>query len=75
MQIECEMHDAIVSGGGYNGISHGQKVSFSVSMFLLSLLLRLQKIAMEGNAPQGTLLFGKGEGERMEILCIITLLS
>ena len=23
------MHDVIVSGGGYNGISHGQRVSFS----------------------------------------------
>ena len=38
------MHDVIVSGGGYNGISHGQKVSFleytNLLIYLLSLLLQ-----------------------------------
>ena len=56
------MHDVIVSGGGYNGISHGQKVSFLeyTNLLIYLLSLGLQKITMEGNTPRGTLLFRKG---------------
>ena len=58
------MHDVIVSGGGYNGISHGQRVSFFTIQVSDNIFkFRSTKIAMEGNAPRGTLLFRKGEIE------------